>query len=569
MRSRGRGLSLNAWETSAARRIAVSCLGWAFHLAVPPLGSRVATWITGLALGALGSALCAGFMVTTLGWPSFVGIVAGLTVLHALAAVQYPGRVARVVRLISSVLYVGFSALWLFLAIAFGLMLGWTLPEWIYPVIAVLLAIVVVMNRQGFQGPRLPVSVVLGIWTLTCLNGWLVNDGAIRCDDYLRLADEPGVELVVPTTPLLGWCQPDDRFVVDRYARRLWESPDGSHLLMTSQRGSARCSGGRCFQVSALDGSYCATPLDGSSRPSCLGTGTAQGIMEVPDLDRVYVGFYGGDLEPGQFGGLVELPGTGDLEVLRETRFTGSAGEGFYEPTTRRFFMIADEAEKVFPVDADTMVSLPTIPGFYSAGEVRYDPSRDEGLFCFGAGPVRTFEGQAALVIAMQGNPFEVRILGGSDHWPLAWAGFSWGCDFDPVSRRVYATVPALGLVAAIDYDSGEVIETRWIGLGFRSATLDLERSLLYVSAFFSGEVLALDLVTLRPVGRWFAGRFVRQLVLSRDGSGLFVTSNLGIVRIELTKPAPDLDTAATERCPWIARVLAAGPAEESLGRGA
>ena len=37
-----------------------------------------------------------------------------------------------------------------------------------------------------------------------------------------------------------------------------------------------------------------------------------------------------------------------------------------------------------------------------------------------------------------------------------------------------------------------------------------------------------------KETGRWFAGRFIRQALLTRDGRALLVSSTAGVVRIEL-----------------------------------
>jgi hypothetical protein len=37
-----------------------------------------------------------------------------------------------------------------------------------------------------------------------------------------------------------------------------------------------------------------------------------------------------------------------------------------------------------------------------------------------------------------------------------------------------------------------------------------------------------------RELRRWFAGRFVRDVRPTRDGSALLVASNLGVVRVQL-----------------------------------
>jgi hypothetical protein len=85
-----------------------------------------------------------------------------------------------------------------------------------------------------------------------------------------------------------------------------------------------------------------------------------------------------------------------------------------------------------------------------------------------------------------------------------------------------------------IDYDSGAILRTFFTGMGVRSVAYDQTRRRLYLGHYLTGKVKALDLATGRTVKEWQAGRFVRTLVPSRDMRRLVVTSNLGIVEIEL-----------------------------------
>ncbi|HYD47687.1 MAG TPA: hypothetical protein VEB21_05035, partial [Terriglobales bacterium] len=85
-------------------------------------------------------------------------------------------------------------ALWLYLAIAFGVLLAWTLPPWGW-LLCLLLALVAAASQlrppqRRFLHPLLP----LGLWIVLVLAGWPREEELLRCDDYLALS--PGAELV-------------------------------------------------------------------------------------------------------------------------------------------------------------------------------------------------------------------------------------------------------------------------------------------------------------------------------------------------------------------------------------
>jgi DNA-binding beta-propeller fold protein YncE len=94
--------------------------------------------------------------------------------------------------------------------------------------------------------------------------------------------------------------------------------------------------------------------------------------------------------------------------------------------------------------------------------------------------------------------------------------------------------VANLGLLATIDYDTGRVERTQFVGFGLRSVAFDKLRRRIYVADFLGGNVLSIDVDSGAEVGRWFVGHYIRELQVSRDHSRLLTTSNLGIVRINL-----------------------------------
>jgi DNA-binding beta-propeller fold protein YncE len=98
----------------------------------------------------------------------------------------------------------------------------------------------------------------------------------------------------------------------------------------------------------------------------------------------------------------------------------------------------------------------------------------------------------------------------------------------------VYVALGNLGLLATIDYDSGELLQSSYVGIGARHLAVDRARRRIYVSNFLRGDVRAIDIDTGRTVDEWFTGRFVRFVSLSRNGRWLYAPSTMGIVRVAL-----------------------------------
>jgi hypothetical protein len=180
-----------------------------------------------------------------------------------------------------------------------------------------------------------------------------------------------------------------------------------------------------------------------------------------------------------------------------------------------------DGIHRVTVPDFERLPTLP--PGLYTPGELRYDQAVGEGVSC--GGPAGA---------AIQGNPFGYRYFADGDASLLERVSLTWGCDWDPATRKVYVGVPNLGLLDRIDYDTGRV-EKRWfVGFGMRSVAYDPARKRVYLTDFLRGEVVAFDERTERVVARWFVGRFSRWVQLTRDATALLATGNLGVVRIPL-----------------------------------
>jgi hypothetical protein len=521
-------------ETRRRGRLALS---WALRIVVPPLPPEGRPRLFGVALSALGALSSFGFLFTTI-HPAFLlvaaAVVSGLVMLTATGNDQ---RAWRVIRVLSWTALITLNAGWLYLALAFGTMLGWAVPTYQHVLAALLVGLSVYSTRPGHSGPGWPLSVALGFVILASVTAWRGQDGIVRCDDYARAVGQLGVDVAVPTSRDLPSCREGTAVYVRRYPRALWESPDGGRFVFTTtsalnQDSAAYADGARVVETE-LDHTICETRTDSRTRPTCLGDGTAQTILESESLDRLFIPAWG-RLSDGIRGMLYELPRTGELRVERQLSFPDATTEGFYDPGSDSIFLITDAGHRLLQVRASTLTLTTALDGRLQGGDTRYDPVAGEGMHCHGGGPTTTIDGEAFIGVAVTGSPFSFRALGGSTTNPTAWVSMSWGCDFDPRTRRAWSTVPALGQLVELDYDTGEIRRRLWVGMGGRAVTFDRERGRLYVAGFHTGQVITVDIDAFEEVGRHFVGRFARRLVISRDGDSLFATSNLGIVRIAL-----------------------------------
>jgi len=228
-----------------------------------------------------------------------------------------------------------------------------------------------------------------------------------------------------------------------------------------------------------------------------------------------------------------EIPRDAGLTILAEHWFDEMIGDGFYEPRNSTLYMFSDQMDGIHRAVLPNFEAAPTIPSDLLPGELHYDPSTGEGVACGNHTGV-----------AIRGAPFAMRNFVDGNVSPLERLSLSWGCDWDQASRKVYSTIPNLGLLDKIDYDTGKV-EKRWfIGPGMRSVAYDRARRRVYFTDFLRGDVVAFDEASERIVARWFVGRFSRWVRLTRDGSALLATGNLGIVRIPLDSPGGAPGTA-------------------------
>ncbi len=416
------------------------------------------------------------------------------------------------------VVLIALHALWAYLAIAFGALLGWTVPLWLWAVVALVALAAAATAFRPRRRLHVPLVLPLGIWIAGALSGWLREENLLRCDDFLAL--RPPVQLVVPN-PHVASCRPGEVRPSGRFPRTTWEDPDGTRVVFTTQ-GQATADG--------LSGSVCEARLEGGAPPHCVGApiNKSQGLIDLPEQGRLLVMQWGISIPGGHSGAVVmELPRTEGISILAEHWFDEMIGDGFYEPRNSTLYMFSDRMNGIHRVRLPGFEPEPVIPSTVTPGELRYDRGAGEGVTC----------GQG-LGVAVRGAPYSEHHFAEANPSPLDRFSMSWGCDWDPTARRVYSTVPNLGLLDRIDYDTGRV-EKRWfVGLGMRSVAYDRARRRVYFTDFLRGDVLAFDERSERVVDRWFVGRFSRWVRLTRDGRALLATGNLGIVRIPLDHAA-------------------------------
>lgn len=414
-------------------------------------------------------------------------------------------------------LLLAFYALWIYLAVAFGLLLAWTLPGWLWALVAVAAIAAAVTMVRPHHRAHVPLALPLGIWIAAVLSGWLREENLVRCDDFLAL--RPPVELVVASDPRLASCHPGEVRPSGRFPRTIWQHPDGVRVIFTTQ-GAVRPGG--------IEGSVCEARLGDGAAPRCVGPplNKSQGLIELPDQGRLLVMQWELESPTGTRGAVVfELPRDDDIAILAEHWFDAPLGDGFYEPRNSTLYMFSDRRDRIYRAVLPTFEPAPPIPVAFAPGELHYDPAAGEGVAC--GSPTGA---------ALRGEPFALRYFADGKSSLLEKLSMTWGCDWDQAARRIYSTIPNLGLLDKINYDTGEV-EKRWfVGPGMRSVEYDPKRRRVYFTNFLRGEVVAFDERSERIVDRWFVGRFSRWVRLTPDGRALLATGNLGIVRI----PLPD-----------------------------
>lgn len=463
------------------------------------------------------------FLKSPLSWTATV-VAALVTMCLFVASARWsPGKAWRVARAASRVLLLTVHGFLCYETACFSSVLGWTWPGWVIASWVVLVGAWVLTSRSAWRGPRVPVVLVLGVASAASLWGWVREESQVRCDDYLAALSDPAVRVVVPTRPDLASCAPGEVRPIGHYPRKVADAR--GRVLFTTQAGDWSDP-----SADTLPGAVCEVPLPGV-QPSCAFEGKAHAIREAPD-GTVLVGFMRWGEGSGRPGALMALPPGGGLEPARVVEVDQS-GELFVDPGLDHVGLFGDRQDRFTLVEASSFRVVHEEVGRWNPGETRYDPVRHEGVLC-GAAPLGTLLQESGyLAWAFRLVPRESHPLG-EGLWVEA--ALSWGCDVDFERRRVFASVANLGLVVEMELDTGRVTRSRFVGLGLRSVLLDRSRGRLYVADFLRGTVRELDAGSLAVLRTWFAGRYVRDIVPARDGRGLLVTSNLGVVRIQ-TEP--------------------------------
>lgn len=414
---------------------------------------------------------------------------------------------------------VAMYALWLYLGIVFGFLLGWTVPLTFRLLIITVAAVTLWTWLRPVGRLRVPIVLPLGVWIAVVLSGWVREEWLLRCDDALSLAAP--VQLLVAGNARIKDCRPGEVIAVGRYPRTTWEDHERGRLVFTTQ-GAPTPDG--------LPGSFCEVSSAGGGDIHCVGPaeGKSQGIAKLPNEPTILAMQYGVRTPGGKLGAVTfEIDISGPLKIVREHWFDELTGEGFYEPSNATLYMFSDELNGVHRVQLPSFERKPTIPiEWFTPGELRYDEARGEGIAC-----------ARNLGVAIRGNPFTARDLTAGSHDIITRLSMTWGCDWDEAKRQVYTAIPNLGLLTKIDYDTGEVKKRWFVGPGLRSVAYDPARQMVYLSDFLRGYVVAFDERAERVTARWFIGRFARWVRLTHDGRALLATSNLGIVRIPLDEP--------------------------------
>jgi len=494
-----------------------------------------------LVLFAIGAAAACVWLQSMFDWKAVAGAALVLTGLRA-ASVFASGGGRTAARVVLGL----FHALWIYLALIFGWLLGWTVDPPVVAGVVALAAIAAACRLRPATAFKLPISLPLGIWIFACLLGWLRQDGLIDCNDYDRFRWNGATSLVVPSSTALESCEPGKTLRLAWYPRRVWQAPDRSRYIVTAQNGINLLGEGTMVPDPIEDG-VCEFAADGS-RTRCVG-GTEhkmQAILDAEPIDRVLVAGYSGG-----HGVVYSLPRSAPLEIVTRAETVGGTGSAFYDPSTGEIGLLADECTQLSRLRADDLSPLEPAPAPFCPGEIHYDAAHGEGIFCFAPGPLGpkvNDVGRPYLSVAFATDPFRYRLLGSGtlDYW--TYAALVWGCDFDPESRKAWTAIANLGLIVESDYDDGQVTGAWFAEPGLRSAIYDRERHILYATNFFRGEVVAYDAATGEERGRWFVGRFARYVAFDRNSDFLLATSNLGVVRVEIGIPRSPQTEAVAEQ---------------------
>ena len=514
--------SLRACSTSAARR-----LGW---LILPPVPQGLLARLTMSALYFVG-VVGAIFYIKGPLIRAAIGII--VTGAWLLSAAGRPGARWRIARWLGVAVSVGVFIGLLHFSTAIFVMFEWSAPGWLRVLQGV--AAVGTLGTLWLPQARARVPAMLLLGTCGVLSAFVSReDGVVRCDDYLRASAQPGVEVLVPTVLDELSCRAGDVLDIGRYPRMAWEAPDGERFIVTTQEPTfeERHGGGYGRAVTPrLTGPVCELHIDPRAAVQCFGSGQGNDLTDAPEHGRVFAfERHRTDVSGTMWAFTRDAP----LRVVATRDFPTAAGGGYYDPGYDLLAVGSELQGFDFLHPGDLTVASEPMRGEVQGGEIHYDAGRHAGILCHSIGPFMPIDGHGYLSLAFTGLPFTLRRIGPTERYPWAWLTAVWGCDWDPQAGVVYAAIANFGFVVPIDYDTGLVLPGPYpfIGPGARVVVFDKARRRLYISKWSSGDVLAVSIDSGVVLRRWFGGRWIHGLSMSRDQRSIFLTGNLGIVRI-------------------------------------
>lgn len=414
---------------------------------------------------------------------------------------------------------------------------GWALPFWGKTAYACGFVAALVTALPRVARFRVPLVLPLGAAALAPPAAARA-DMSIACDDYLAFTRQPGVRVLFATTGAEASCAAGEDLGVARYPRRVWEAREPARYVVTSQADSQLGDDvGRGRPVaSRFTGSFCEVTPDSGAEPRCFGSGKADGIIEAAPLDRLIIGQWD-NANPAARGMIYETTRSAPLEVVLRREFKLASGGGYYVPQEDLLAVGFDEGIGLdFLRGRDLSPVGEPYRGNVHGGQIVYDEARREGVLCGGITTTGPVNGQAFLSIAFRGYPYEPRAIGPASRYPWVLAAAVFACDWDPEARTVWIGIANLPLVVPFDVDTGRMkdLPTLVTPVGVRVLTYDRPRNRVYTATWASGEMRAFDAASGRVLRDWKVGRWVRDLRISRDGTHALVTSNLGLLRVDL-----------------------------------